>query len=647
MSRNHNRNMAYRTPRRQEATVRGSLQLYRRFAGRYLRPWKYSLIFCTIVVCLNGSAVYLMAFYGRYMVDNILYLQSPAPPPVAEHNHRSRSATAGARSPESAKTLKPSMRQRSSHTVAEQSPAGRTRKLLLLFVFHFGTILGLNLLARIANRKQIEIGQHISLNLRDDLHRQILRLSLSSHRNHTAGKLQYRILTDVGIVQQQLMATTTTLAQALFAIIVGAVILLSSHWPSALIAFISAPLYAWIWKLSRSPLKQLNEEARHTAACLYTFITQKLDGIKAIQAYGREMRETLAFRRIGSCYLRDVVSQQRLSAGIGQGCNLIAALATMAILIGGAQQVLAGTMSLGKMLFVYGAAANFFLPVLTLTQIVVAFTQLLVVLQRLADILDETPAIIQPDDAPLCPRPLQQGITLRNLQFAYPDSAPLLKDVSMQVTAGQWVCLMGASGSGKTTLLHLLARLLPSNTGCIELDGIDLHKLQINSLRRAMALVPQEALIFRGSIRDNITYGFPEAEPAEIIAAAEAAQMHELIMKFPARYENLIGERGVDLSGGQRQRLSLARALITNPDILLLDDCTSALDAETEHRIQETLMAIMRGKTALIVSQRVSMARRCQYIYVLDQGVISEAGTHEQLLQNNGFYCRLHARQTE
>ena len=206
---------------------------------------------------------------------------------------------------------------------------------------------------------------------------------------------------------------------------------------------------------------------------------------------------------------------------------------------------------------------------------------------------------------------------------------------------------MGASGAGKTTMLHLLSHLYEPTFGDIFIDGINIKDIKLGSFRHRVGIVPQEAQIFSGSMRDNICYGRPDATNQQIMNAAKAAQMHDFIMEMKVQYETLIGQKGSSLSGGQRQRLSLARALLTNPDLLILDDCTSALDANTERKIQETLAQILIGKTAIMVSQRVSMAMRCHKIAVIENGIISEYGTHKELLEKNGFYAKLFHQQTE
>jgi ATP-binding cassette subfamily B protein len=393
-----------------------------------------------------------------------------------------------------------------------------------------------------------------------------------------------------------------------------------------------------------------NRELRHTNSCLYGLVTQKVEGMKVIQAYAREGLERLHMHRLSACFLRDAVSQQAESAGLQSCARIASGLTSAAIFVFAVHMVLKAELTLGEMLLVHGTVANLFMPVMQFTQLNIIVSNMQVTLGRMMHVLEAEPDIKEAPDAVPLPSPLRTGVEIHNLSFSYGNADAgdaVLRSVEFDVAAGSWVCLMGASGSGKSTLLHLLCRLYDPSHGIIRFDGVPLSKVRLDSLREKVGFVPQTPQIFSGTVRDNITYGKPDATPSEIMAAAKMAEMHDFILEMPVQYETLVGERGTTLSGGQRQRLSLARALLTDPEVLLLDDCTSALDANTERRIQETLARNLRGKTAIIASQRVSMAKRCDRIVVLENGVVSESGTHGELLAQGGFYSRLHAQQTE
>ena len=363
-------------------------------------------------------------------------------------------------------------------------------------------------------------------------------------------------------------------------------------------------------------------------------------------AYSRERMEQLYFHSLSACLLRDTIRQQHLSAAMSRAADVISLVATRGILLYGTVLVLGGGMTLGTMLYVHGAACSLFMPVVVLTQMTVQVSVLLVVLQRLAYTLDTRQEVAEDPQAVDFPAPLQTGISLRNVTFSWnSEKAPVIDNISLDIPVGSWLCIMGASGCGKTTLLQLIARLYDPQEGELSVDGLSMEHIRFTSLRRKMAYVPQEAQILSGTVRDNITYGRPDASPSAIMAAARAAEAHAFIMELPVKYETLLGEKGTSLSGGQKQRLSIARALLTDPEVLLLDDCTSALDAGTERRLQETLERILKGKTAVIVSQRVSMAMRCNRTIVLAGGRILEQGSHARLMAAGGYYADLFAKQ--
>ncbi|MCA1808306.1 MAG: ABC transporter ATP-binding protein/permease [Lentisphaerae bacterium] len=497
-------------------------------------------------------------------------------------------------------------------------------------------------------RRRIMLGRGVTKRLRDDMHAHVIRLSLAAQSVHTPGRLMARILSDVNTVQEHMLTLVINASSNLLMVLAGLGLLWWVDWHMALMAVCIMPVYVIIYRTARPYLEQANREQRHTNACLYGLSSQKFDAVRLIQSSGREKHESLVFHRLIACYFRDGMYSSRAGAITSMLGQTISALGTNgAIFLFGVHRVLAGDITLGQMLYAYGTAASLFSPVLALSRMNMIFAHLMVSLQRLVEIMDEPNLIEEAPDARDINWPLRQSISVRNLGFSYaPDMPPVLRDVSLEVPAGTWTCIMGSSGSGKSTLLFLLGRLQDPQTGEILLDGISLKKVKLAALRRHVALVPQEPQILSGTVRDNVCYGRPLAEPDDIMAAARAAEFHDFVMTMPVKYETLLGEKGTSLSGGQRQRLSLARTLLTRPEILLLDDCTSALDAETEFRIQETLARVLHGKTAVMVSQRISMAQRCQQICVLHDGVISECGSPAELLAHGGYYARLHAQQT-
>lgn len=643
----HHRNIPYRPPRRERGGGPSNFQMYRRFFYQYLLPFRRALLFCAFWWSLRACLPYVMSFYTRVVVDSILRVRPEETVAAGTGLERSvaaegrRAPTTGARREEG----RLSQRERAL-ALAPDPAAGR--RLLLMFLIYVGTLAAANLGTRYETRLRLRIGQRLTGRLREDLHEKILRMSLSYHRAHAPGRLIARIVSDVEHVQDQMISTLLTIISSVISIAIGFALILGLQPVMGLIVLAAMPVYAFFQIRTRRLRHEISQEIRHTNSYLYALASQKLEAVKAVQAYGRERHEDLNFHRLSACLLRDTLIQQRIGAGLGRMAGIVGALGTGGLFLYGTARVLAGDLTLGAMLYAYGAASSLFGPVNSLSHISMTVTRLLVILQRLTQVLDEPEQIRDAPDARPFPIPLRRGITVVHAHFAYPGaSAPVLEDILLRVPAGTWLCVMGPSGAGKTTLLYLLSRLLEPDAGEILYDDVPLQKLRLADLRRRIALVPQEPQIFSGTVRENICYGVPDASPKQIIAAAQAAEIHDFIMTLPVRYETLLGERGTSLSGGQRQRISLARALLTDPEVLLLDDCTSALDADTEERIQRTLTRVLRGKTAVIVSQRVSMAMRCHRVAVLRNGLLEEFGTHDELRGAGGFYQQLCRQQLE
>ncbi|MGN0893159.1 MAG: ABC transporter ATP-binding protein [Oligosphaeraceae bacterium] len=653
MRREHFRDYAYRgEPRKEGAT--GAQGYMGRFVREYLWRVRWMLLATVLVMGLNNSGAYIIAALNRVVVDRILVVTDgegrPLAPPsgrggasLAERDHRTVARTPPGEG---------QGRRMARGVRLNGRPAEAGKALFLLAFLYILSQAFFNFMARRAAALEVRLSTGILGELRADMHRKALALSLSSQQRITPGRLLSRIVSDTAAVRSETGLFIELTVNVVFKVAIGVCILLFSEWRVLMVLAVTVPAFLLIRRRYQPPMHQMQREQRHTNGALYALISQKMDSIKAVQSYGQQAQEELAFHRLTSAFSRDAIRVQWKFKVMDFYAWLTLHLANCVVFLGGGYLVATGRMTLGKLVFLQTLTQLFFQPVSEFTQLSFVLQRLQVALGRCFHILDEPLTITEAPDAVPLPKPLKEGIRIRDLSYRYGaergegESTLALSQVNLDVPAGEWLCIMGASGAGKSTLLHLLARLYKPTTGSIEYDGIPLEKVRMDSLRRELGVVPQEAQIFSGTVRDNIAYGLPEATNRQIVAAAQAAQLHEVIMGMPVQYETLIGEKGQSLSGGQRQRLSLARALLCDPGVLLLDDCTSALDAHTERKIQETLMSQLAGRTAVIVSQRVSMAIRCQHIAVLENGRLSEYGTHRELLARGGFYATLFREQT-
>ena len=655
------RDVPYR-PARERYDTGGTYRLIIAFFNVYVRPLRWKMALYITVATMNACSVYLMAYYSKIVVDDILRINVHASVAAPARRTETRLAASDTPVERGRKTQSgftrddaaPSQRRSLGHASEahhrahppERAPNAAGR-LFFIFLLYIGTILLLNRSMQKVIRIRHRIGQEISVNLRDDVHQKIMHMSSIYHKSTTPGRLMARILNDVNILRDQLVMNAETLVSQTLMFLIGFLILLSINWICAVIVIVAMIPYSLAMRASRIKMRLFNREIRHSNACLWGLVSQKLDAMKAVFAYARERAEALNFFRLSAVMQRDSIMQQYVGASVGRSAQLVSSLTTQGIFIYCTTQVLNNQMTLGEMMFINGAVVNLFTPVVNLTNLTVRMSNMLVIMQRIWHMLQNQDFIKEDSSAVALPFPLKKGIRIDHLTFAYGSDAPdVLHNIHLDIPAGSWVCVMGPSGSGKSTLAGLLARLYEPTHGKIYYDDIPLDRVSVSSLRHAMAVVPQEAQIFSGTIRENITYGFPDAEPVTIMAAAKAADCHDFIVNLPVQYETIVGEKGTSLSGGQRQRISIARALLTDPKVLILDDCTSALDANTEAKIQETLERLMNKRTSVIVSQRVSMAMRCDLIVVLENGTITETGTHEELVHAGGFYSRLYAQQT-
>jgi len=498
-----------------------------------------------------------------------------------------------------------------------------------------------------ANVKMGRITEQVVFTMRRHIHDKLLRLQMSFYDQHQTGRLLSRAIDDVQVVENNFASILTEWARFLGIIVINISLMFYISPKLACFALVTVPFYAYAYNVLGGKIRTLSKNYRKSYGALYGLVRDRLANPRVIKGFGQEKRELVNFyrRAVGLFrYSRRIVVLNNVLAMI---CTCISVVMTAITLGYGVVLLQRGELTLGYLLFFYTVANGLFTPVASLSQLMASMQSLRVSCERILEVLNEPVRISDHPRAVELSR-FKDAITFENVTLEYEGSErPAVDDINLTVPKGARVCLMGSSGAGKSTLGMLLLRLYDADKGTIRIDGIDLRKIKIGSLRRRISYVPQEPLLFSGTLASNILYGDPGAGRKQMIAAAKAAEIHEFIADLPDGYDTLIGENGLRLSGGQKQRISLARALLTDPDILVLDDCTSALDAETEAKIQQTLKNALADKTVIIISHRVSVASNADVVVVLDRGKIVEQGTHQELLDRQGQYWNLIKDQLE
>jgi ABC-type multidrug transport system fused ATPase/permease subunit len=373
-------------------------------------------------------------------------------------------------------------------------------------------------------------------------------------------------------------------------------------------------------------------------------LQDKLAGIKVVQAFEREEAELRNFRRVSERYYEERVRAIKTWSVFFPALYFISALGGVLVLGFGARMVVNDQLTLGTLVAFLSYITSFYEPLRRLTEVDNTFQQAIAAGERIFELLDEEPAIQDAPDA-LALEEVEGDVRFEHVHFRYADGDNVLHDVTFHIAPGEVVALVGPSGAGKTSIANLICRFYDPDRGRVLVDGHDLREVQIQSLRQQVAVVLQDTFLFNTTVRDNLLCGNPEADEEAVIAAAKAAYAHEFIEQLPEGYDTEIGERGVKLSGGQKQRLALARAILADPRILILDEATSSVDAEAEYLIQQALDEVMRDRTALVIAHRLSTIRNADKIIALEGGRIREVGDHQALLEREGLYHQLYQRQ--
>jgi subfamily B ATP-binding cassette protein MsbA len=488
------------------------------------------------------------------------------------------------------------------------------------------------------------IGERIVATMRSQLFGRLVTLSLDFYVAKRVGELISRLSSDVTQVRTMLTQTITDLLSASIGLVGGVVILFLLSPSLLVLVLVLAPALIAVALLFGRPLQRVSTEVQDEIARSTTTAEEALAGIRVVKSFVREDWETA---RYGADLSRVVARASRLALWRGLFASVMTFLGfgTIALLLWyTGRQVVEGTLSVGALtsFLLYGVtiAAN-------LASIAGQYGQFRAgtgAVQRVFEILDTEPTILDPVPAVALPR-IDGAIEFAGVSFAYEPERRVIADLDLTVAPGEILAIVGPSGSGKTTLVNLVPRLWDVSAGAIRIDGVDIREVGVRSLRDQIGLVPQEATLFGGTVRENILYGRLDATEDEMIAAALSANAHDFIAALPLGYDTPLGDRGSRLSGGQRQRVAIARAILKDPRILLLDEATSALDNESERLVQEALDRLMRGRTTLIVAHRLSTLKAAHRIAVLDAGWLVELGTEEQLLARDGLYARLHRMQ--